>query len=92
MAAPLNSRHDDPLSQRLTCRIRQLAETSGLCEKTIRNRIRSRSVRTLRAGRAVLIPAEEVPRLLSDAEKPPQVADAANISRETRELARDLLT
>ena len=72
--------------ERLTYRIRELADSLGVCPRTLRARIKALDIRTVRFGRLVLVPAEEIPKLLGAEPEPKPVAEIARLSPEIRKL------
>lgn len=53
------------INGRKALRVSEVAEALGLSTKTVRRMISDRSLRAVRVGRSVLVPADEIDRLLS---------------------------
>lgn len=63
---PSNDRRRERFTERLTVRLRDAAAAVGVSEAAIRNEIRAGRLEARRAGRAVLVPVDELRRWAAD--------------------------
>lgn len=63
---PTNDRRRERFTERLTVRLRDAAAAVGVSEAALRSEIRLGRLAARKAGRAVLIPAEELKRWAED--------------------------
>ncbi len=74
--------------ERLTYRVREVAEMLGIHERTAWRWLREGRIRRVKVGGATLVPAVEVARLIRPTASQPATAPDPEVDRGAREMLR----
>ncbi len=75
-------------SERLTYRVREVAEMLGIHERTTWRWLREGRLERVKVGGATLVPADEVARLIRPTASQPVTASDPEVDRVAREMLR----
>ncbi len=76
------------LVERVTYRVREVAEMLGIHERTVWRWLREGRMRSVKVGGATLVPAAEVARLIHPVPAPTATAPDPEVDRVAREMLR----
>ena len=75
-------------TERLTYRVREVAEMLGIHERTVWRWFRESRLKRVKVGGTTLVPADEVARLIRPTASQPATAPDPEIDRVAREMLR----